>query len=327
MIKTHQRITADFFQNLRHRQAEIILNVKTRRNKASNSFHLFACVFKVWKKGIIFNNRQSCNSSQQNPWGTSDYTSNPGWEQIQTSLYFHWGSWRLENPNMQQGRGFCCRKPLMQLWETSSAGIILLQFGSWSRSLHYILWRLQSDRRLDKRRPWGYFAMSVPLQYCFQSCLQMNQMRMSTPCDAQTVSLNHLPVQTHSLHFRTVSIVNALLGCYMQWFTHIGCDNKVLYNLFFYWVHSLLWPMLQKAKKFCAAAILSIFPLHLSIEEEKTWPEPRLCKSSNTFPCDCSAGVGEGICRRMRMGHWCPHARAHDTQGLRRCTATYGQTV
>lgn len=130
---------------------------------------------------------------------------------------------------MQQGRGFCCRKPLMQLWETSRAGIILLQFGSWSGCLHYILWRRQSDWHFDKRRPWGYFGMSVSQQYRFQCCLQMNQMRLSSPCDALTVSLNHLPVQTCSLCREWASrLLYAVMHPYRVWRKSIVQFNPLL---------------------------------------------------------------------------------------------------
>lgn len=231
------------------------------------------------------------------------------------------GSWRLENPNMQRGRGFCCRKPLMQLRETGRAWIILLQFGSWRGSLHYILWRLQLDWHFNKRRPWGYFGVSVTLQCCFQSCLQINQMSLSTPHNAETLSLNHLPVQTCSLHFRTVWIVNELLGRYMQWCTSMRCDKKVLYNLFFYWVQSVLLLMLQRAKfktsslsfTASAAAISFFFCFFFFNTPHTRWKKrdssPWTCKTHTASFATVKWGGGGG-------GHLLTDAFAHS------CTRT-----
>lgn len=249
---------------------------------------------------------------------------------------------------MQPGWRFCCRKPLMQFWETSRAGIILLQFGSRRGSLHYILWRLQSDWRFDKRRPWGYFGMSVTLQYRFQSCLQMNQMRLSTPRNAQPVYLNHLPVQTCTLHFRTVSILNGLsrLQCavmhpYRVW------QKKVLCNLFLYWVQSVLLPVLQRAKfktssLFSTATAAAIsFSLFLSrftpnIRWKNMTTDPKRTKTQTAFLATVQSGwemvfAGEGWVEGG-VTDWRARALTYahirgGTQGVRRCKATYGQTM
>lgn len=141
--KTQHRITI-YSQSYPHMSREIILNVKQEEIQQKIPL-IWMCSPvttqpEVWKKAIIFDSRKYCESSVSKiPRGQLTIHQTQADNRYIHRSILAGGSWRLENPNMQRGRWFCCRKPLMQLRETSWAWIILLQFGSWCGSLHYIL--------------------------------------------------------------------------------------------------------------------------------------------------------------------------------------------
>lgn len=119
MIKTHHRITI-YSQSYPHMSREIILNVRQKEIQRKTPLIWMCSPMTaqpdVWNKPsyLTVENTMKAVLSKRNPQGTADYTSNPGWDQIRTSLYFSW--WELKVRKSKHAAG-----PRILLQEASDA--------------------------------------------------------------------------------------------------------------------------------------------------------------------------------------------------------------
>lgn len=137
-------------------------------------------------------------------------------------------SWRLENPNMLQGPGFSCRKPLMQFQETNPPLYHPVTAWLTLRSLHCVCDSYNRTHVLikDGHEATSACHSSIPrCKNCFQSPSLNKPKNRGLRAWCNTVNISVYPPLLSYL--RSVSRPRrGLWGYYTNWCTCKSCQKK-----------------------------------------------------------------------------------------------------